>query len=503
MLQSLRVAARDRERLAEIMGIASRFGLSVLVSRLGLDRMASEGGDPRDEGLPRRTRLALEALGPTFIKLGQILATRSDLLPPDWIAELETLHSNAPTLPFGQLRDIVEQALEEAPEKAFASIDTQPLAAASMAQVHRATTHDGRQVVLKIRRPGIDQRMRADLRLLAHLAALAESSSAEMRRYAPTALVRSLADAVLEELDFANEGRNADRLRADFADDPRVVVPGIHWQWSSEALLVMDHVDGVPPRSADDLRTAGIDPEAIAQLGADLVLDMVLINGRFHADPHPGNLLCLPGDRIALLDLGMLGHVSPRRREEFIDFVRSITASDPDELASVLQRWSTGLVPVANIRRTADRLIARHGGQRIVLATMVADFMTLMRQEKLVLPADLLLIFKALMTIDGVLSSIVPDFDLSQAIERSSLRIAMHRLSPQRWEMTLQSVGRELLRAGDDAPRLIRAAVARLEAPPAAIQPHPSAVASVAALRWLAAAIFCGSALIAAAIGLR
>lgn len=502
MLQSLRVAARDRERLAEIAGIVSRFGLSVLVSRLGLDHTVSEGGDAGDDGLPRRTRLALEALGPTFIKLGQILATRSDLLPPDWIAELETLHSNAPTLPFEQIRDIVEQALGESPEEAFASFESQPLAAASMAQVHRATTHDGRQVVLKIRRPGIDRRMRADLRLLGQLAAVAEASSAEMRRYAPTGLVRSLADAVLEELDFANEGRNAERLRADFRGNPRVVVPEIHWQWTSETLLVMDHVNGVPPRSAESLRGAGIDPQAIAELGADLVLDMVLINGRFHADPHPGNLLCLQGNRLALLDLGMLGHVSPRRREEFIDFVRSITASDPDELASVLQRWSTGVVPAANIRRTADRLIARHGGQRIVLAAMVADFMALMRAEKLVLPADLLLIFKALMTIDGVLSAIVPDFDLSQAIERSSLRIAMHRLSPARWETTLQSVARELLRAGDDAPRLIRAAVARLEAP-VTVERADSAVALTGALRWLAAAVFVGSALIAAAVALR
>jgi len=502
MLQSLRVAARDRERLAEILGIASRFGLSVLVSRLGLDRAGSEGGEPGDDGLPRRTRLALEALGPTFIKLGQILATRSDLLPPDWIAELETLHSNAPTLPFEQIRDIVEEALGEQPEEAFASFEVQPLAAASMAQVHRATTHDGRPVVLKIRRPGIDRRMRADLRLLAQLAAIAEGSSAEMRRYAPTDLVRSLADAVLQELDFANEGRNAERLRADFRDDPRVVVPEIHWQWTSETLLVMDHVDGVPPRSAEALRSIGIDPRAIAELGADLVLDMVLINGRFHADPHPGNLLCLEGNRIALLDLGMLGHVSPRRREEFIDFVRSIAASDPEELAIVLQRWSTGVVPAANIRRTAERLIARHGGQRIVLAAMVADFMALMRAEKLVLPADLLLIFKALMTIDGVLSAIVPDFDLSQAIERSSLRIAMHRLSPARWETTLQSVGRELLRAGDDAPRLIRAAVARLEAPVPSERADSSA-ALIGTLRWLGAAIFAGAALIATAIGLR
>lgn len=503
MLSILRVAARDRERLAEILAVASRFGLGLLLARLGLDRSTSGDDAAGADDLPRRTRLAFEALGPTFVKLGQILAMRSDLLPPEWISELERLHSQAPTLPFEQIRNLVEQALGESPETAFASFETTPLAAASMAQVHRATTYDGQAVVLKIRRPGIDRQMRADVRLLAQLAAMAEAGNAEIRRYAPTDLVRSLADAILEELDFANEGRNAERLRDDFRDDPRVVIPAIHWHWTSETLLVMDHVDGVPPRSGETLRAAGIDPDAIAELGADLVLDMVLINGRFHADPHPGNLLCLTGNRIALLDLGMLGHVSPKRREEFIDFVRSITASDPDEMANVLQRWSTGTVPAGNIRRTAERLIARHGGQRILLAAMVADFMTLMRQEKLVLPADLLLIFKALMTIDGVLSSIVPDFDLSQAIERSSLRIAMHRLSPARWETTLQSVGRELLRAGDDAPRLIRAAVARLEAPVPETGPDPARVAIVSALRWLAAAVFAGSALIAAAIGLR
>ncbi|WP_339500844.1 AarF/ABC1/UbiB kinase family protein, partial [Pseudomonas canadensis] len=178
--------------------------------------------------------------------------------------------------------------------------------------------------MLKIRRPDIRPRMEADLRLIAELAALAETSSAEARRFRPRELVRQLAQAVLEELDFTSEGRNADRLRADFAQDPRVVIPEIHWQWTSETLLVMDFIEGVPPREAATLRAAGLEPAVIAALGADVVLDMVMINGRFHGDPHPGNLLCLPGNRIALLDLGMIGHVSPRRREEVIAFVQSL-----------------------------------------------------------------------------------------------------------------------------------------------------------------------------------
>ena len=202
MIKTLLVATRDRGRLAEIAQISSRFGLGVLMARWGF--APGEEGDaadaqaqPMPQSQPQRTRLALEALGPTFVKLGQILATRGDLLSAEWIAQLEQLHSQAPTIPFELLRGEVEEALGGPPEAIFASFDTQPLAAASMAQVHRATLADGRVVVLKIRRPGIRPRMEADLRLIAQCAALAESASAEVRRFAPVAMVSQLAQAVL------------------------------------------------------------------------------------------------------------------------------------------------------------------------------------------------------------------------------------------------------------------------------------------------------------------
>lgn len=502
MIKTLLVAARDRSRLAEIVQIASRFGLGLLMARWGIER----GDVPEDtdlpQSLPQRTRMALEALGPTFVKLGQILATRGDLLSAEWIAELEHLHSQAPTMPFDLLRAQVEEALGGAPEDIFASFDPQPLAAASMAQVHRATLANGRAVVLKIRRPGIRPRMEADLRLIAQCAALAESASAEARRFAPVAMVRQLAQAVLGELDFTTEGRNADRLREDFAAEPRITFPCIHWEWTSEALLVMDYVEGVQPRDGEALRQAGIDPAAIAALGADIVLDMVLVNGRFHADPHPGNLLCLPGNRMALLDFGMIGHVSPRRREEFIGFVQSFSAGDPDRLAEILAIWSEGAgVPPARIRAAAERLILRHGSGRLVLRAMVADFLPLMREEGLIMPPDLLLIFKALVTLDGVLSAIEPDFDLSSALRRSTLRLVRARLSPEHWAPTLQALVWELGKIGDDAPRLLRAAIRRLEADPATgtIDAAPDRMAS--ALRtlgyWIAGAVLAGSALVA------
>lgn len=501
MIRTIAVAARDRERLAEISGVAARYGLDVLLARMGL---ATGGGQTVPLDLARRTREAIEALGPTFVKLGQILATRRDLLPESWIAEFALLHSQAPTLPFEALREQVEAALGEPPETAFAAFDAEPLAAASIAQVHRATTRDGRDIVLKIRRPGIRARMEADLRLIRHLAALVEAGSAEARRFQPRALAEQLARDLYDELDFTIEGRNADRLRADLAGNARIVVPEIHWQWSSETLLAMDYVEGVPPRSAEALHAAGIDPASIAELGAAVVFDMVLVRGRFHGDPHPGNLLCLPGDRLALLDLGLIGHVSARRRQEFLGFVLALRDGDAAALTDTLALWSeSSSVARARLLAASERLVARHAGGPLVLSALVADFFPLLREQGLVLPPDLLLIFKALITMDGVLHAIQPGFDLTQALQRVRVRLMMERFSPARGIGGVETLLLELARLQDDAPRLIRALARRLEEEhrPAAPEPITSAIRSAG--RWLAGSIVLASILVALALLLR
>ncbi len=490
MLGTLKVAARDRARLGEVAAVMSRFGLDVLLARLGL---GSAQDEPEPFDLPDRTRRALEALGPTWVKLGQIMATRADILPPEWIAAFEQLQSSAPRLPFEDLRPAVETALGEPPETVFAQFDAEPLAAASMAQVHRATLPDGTAVVVKIRRPGIRPRMEADLRLLGEVARVMERSNAEARRFGATKLIRQLGSAILGELDFANEGRNADLLRDDFARDSRVLIPRIHWDYTSEALIVMDHIPGVPPRNAQVLRDAGIDPAVIAASGADIVLQMALINGRFHGDPHPGNLLCLPGNRIGMIDFGLIGHVSPRRREEFIAFVQALVTDDPALLAETLARWAELEHQVPRFMPIAEGLVVRHG-RRLVLADLVADLFGTLREEKLAFPPDLLLLFKALITLDGVLGAIEPDFDLAAAMRRASGRLVMERLSPERWSRRAAAVALEVDRLGDDLPRLIRALVRRAEAPPAPApaQPFDS--------RILAAALIVAALIIAAAI---
>ncbi|WP_242130361.1 AarF/UbiB family protein [Sphingobium sp. Sx8-8] len=490
------VAARDRARMSEVSAVIARFGIESLFVRLGLSNGKNEEARGEDN-LPTRVRRALEALGPTYVKLGQILATRRDILSSEWIAAFEKLQSDAPRLPFDMLRESVEAALGELPETAFARFDPEPLAAASIAQVHRATLHDNSEVVVKIRRPGIRRAMEADLRLLRHLASLVEQRSAAARRMMPSAMIEQLGRDILDELDFTNEGRNADMLRADLAPIPQVVVPRIHWQYTSETLLVMDYVAGVPPRDPVGLTAAGIDPSTIARLGARLVLEMVLINGRFHADPHPGNLLCLPpsGDtdqaRLALLDLGSVGFVSTRRQHEFLTFILSLRGNDPSGVADMLASWSqSGDVPRERLLVAADRLVARHGTGALMLNAMVADFFPLLCSEGLVLPPDLVLIFKAMVTMDGVLAGIMPGFDLSEALEELRGRLLASRLSrlvaPDRIEALLLEVSR----LSAEAPALMRAATMRMERSeePRKDRALPSAIRHAAAL--LAGAVF-------------
>lgn len=460
MFENVTVAARDSRRLAEIAAVFARFGLNGLAARLGLTRAGSD--TPTS---PERARQALETLGPTFIKLGQILATRADLVPPAWIAELEKLHSTVPPLPFETLRADVEAALGGPPETMFAAFDPEPLAAASIAQVHRARLLDGSEVAVKIRRPGIRPLMEADLRLLAAFARAAEAKPA-IARLRPRALVTQLSEAVLAELDFTQEGRNADRFRENFRHQPRIIIPAIHWDYSSDSVLVSEYITGTEPQDAARLQAAGISPRAIAALGAETVLQMVLVDGFFHGDPHPGNLLCQPKDRIALLDFGMAGNVTPRRREELLIFIQSITGRDPDRLADLLATWTAG-ADRAVIDTAAVQLVDRHGSGRLILARMVEDIMRLLRENGLVLPTDLVLTFKALVTLDGVLGRIDPEFDLAVAARQAWLMALQARLDPATVKDRISALLVELAIVEDRLPRLIRAATARLMEPPA------------------------------------
>ena len=310
MLEPTWTAVKHHRRLHQIIATLVRFGAQDVVVRLGLGRLLAQVSAEPGEALPassaQRVRMALEALGPTFIKCGQILASRSDILPPHWVEELQALHSQASTVPWEALHVQVLEDLGCPLEEVFAVFDTQPLAAASMAQVYRARLHTGEEVVVKVQRPGLRGKMTADLQLLESVAQLIEQNEA-LAVYQPRQMVRQLARAMLQELDFTQEGQHCDSVAQHFEHDPTIVIPRIHWAYSSQRLLVQEFLPSFTPLEREALIAQGLDPSLLAQRGAKAFIKMLLEDGLFHGDPHPGNLRAMSENRVGFIDFGMVG----------------------------------------------------------------------------------------------------------------------------------------------------------------------------------------------------
>src|SRR5699024_1664583 len=298
-------------------------GMHALLKHLGLRTLIAHGRKQAQEArhetsLPERFGMAVDELGPTFLRLGHILATRHDLLSPEWTTELAKLHNHVNPLPWDTVLAEFEQRVGATPDEIFAYFDKEPLAAASMAQVYRARLEDGQEVVVKIQRPHLEQTIDADLRLLGHIAHLLQENSTQWARFKPVNIVEYLARSMRHELDFNNEGRNCERIGAQFADDPTVVIPKIYWQWSNRYVLVQEYIAGWEPTSAQDLRNHGVDPDLVAQHGAQAMLKMILEEGEYHADPHPGNLLAMSENRVGFIDFGMIGRLSQKRKKQLL-----------------------------------------------------------------------------------------------------------------------------------------------------------------------------------------
>jgi ubiquinone biosynthesis protein len=420
-------AARDMGRLNQILGVLIRHGFGDSVRRLGLaDRLESAGHALKWEHAadlarlepPVQVRLAIEELGPTFVKLGQILAGRADLFGPEFIAEFEKLHSHVPAVPLDSLRPQLREDLGGEPEDVFARFDPEPLAAASIAQVHRAQLKDGTEVVVKIRRPGITDTIEADLRLLGRMAAVAEAEIPNLKPYRPQQLVRELARSLKRELDLASECRNAERIAANLAPLPWIVVPKVHWQHTTERVNVQDFVGGVAGNDLAGLDLNGFDRNLLAQRGSQAVLKMIVQDGFFHADPHPGNVFYLEGNRIAFIDFGMVGRLSQRRREELLNLLLGLVERNPQTVADVLLDWTGDEhgVHLAVLETEIEAFVDQYHGTPLAqlnLGQMLADVTTILREHHLGLPSDMALLIKAFITLEGMGRGLDPEFHMT------------------------------------------------------------------------------------------
>jgi ubiquinone biosynthesis protein len=429
MVSGLFSTTRELPRLREISSVFVRHGLGDLVRRAGIATLLEQAGHVLQRGEAseiahlepqQRARLAFEQLGPTFVKLGQMLSTREDLLPPTWTTELAQLHSHVAPVPFDDLLPQVEQALGRSPFEVFSNLEREPYAAASIAQVHRAKLASGTPVILKIRRPGIEAKIDADLRILEHLAHLVEREIPEVRRYRPVQVVGQLRGSLERELDLAVEARNTERFARNFADDLDILVPRVYWEWTSSAMNVQEHIEGIRGNDLVAIDNAGLDRKALAARGADAVLKMILVDGFFHADPHPGNVMYLPGNRIALIDFGMVGRLSPVRRRQIVDLLAGLARHDEETMLEVLLDWrGDHFVDEARLATDLGEFAFDYADMQLKdlkIGVLLRRVSAILREHSIVLPVDLTLMFKALISLEGLGRHYDPEFRL---IERA------------------------------------------------------------------------------------
>jgi ubiquinone biosynthesis protein len=443
MASGLLSTARELPRLREISVVFVRHGLGDLVRRAGVATALEHAGQVLHWGEApeiahlepqQRTRLAFEELGPTFVKLGQMLSTREDLLPPAWTTELARLHSDVAPVPFADLLPQIEQALGRSPFEVFADVEREPYAAASIAQIHRAKLKSGAPVILKIRRPGIEEKIDADLKLIDRLAHLVEHEMPEVRRYRPVEMVGQLRGSLERELDLAVEARNTERFARNFAEDLDIVVPRVYSEWTSSTMIVQEHIEGIRGNDLTAIDSAGLDRKALAARGVDAVLKMILVDGLFHADPHPGNVVYLRDNRIALIDFGMVGRLSPRRRGQIIDLLAGLAGHDEEAMLEVLLDWrGDEFVDEARLAADLGEFAFDYADMQLKdlnIGALLHRVSAILREHSIVLPSDLTLLFKALITLEGLGRQYDPEFRLIDRVKPFIDRAMRERYQP-------------------------------------------------------------------------
>jgi len=418
-------SAPQDSRRSKILTVLRRFwNVTAIVSRHcakmawhGVSGTFAHHEAPRSQFYAREVRLGLEELGPTFVKLGQLLSSRSDLIPPSLQRELSLLRDHASTIPTYAVMAELHRSAGLPVSDVFVEFDMSPVASASVGQVHRATMADGRQVAVKIQRPGIRSEIEVDITVLAALTRLARLSR-RIRRYDPIAVTDEFSRMLTAETDFATEAGNIEAVGRTFSDDSTVSIPTVVWDLSSESILVMDWIEGIPLTNADALEAAGIDRTAMARTIVHAYAKMILQSDQFHADPHPGNFIAMAGDRLGVVDFGEVGTVAAPTRAALMSLLLAVMRRDRDALADAILAICRECRPVdrAGLSQHLDELlgpIIRAELRDIKLGRVLRELLHVLRSQGLMLPADLALLVKTVIECEATADELDPTLSLS------------------------------------------------------------------------------------------
>lgn len=464
--RQLGLAVKNSRRLREILGVFAKYGFTDIALRMDLERFiparwSSALEDESDRPNEERLRLAFERLGPTFIKLGQVLATRPDLIPESYVEELKKLQDDVVQLPFETVRAVVEGELGKPLSEAFLSFEEKPIAAASIAQVHAAVLHTGEKVVLKIQRPGIELIINQDIGLLEFLAKLLEKYVPESRIFAPTIIVDEFFRTLKLELDFNIEANNIARITENLKEFTDVRVPKVYKEYSTKRILTLERFFGIPMTNLEEIKRKGYDLKALNEIGARAFFKTVVKDGIFHGDLHGGNIFVLEDGKLGLIDFGIVGRLARKSRQQLASMVLAIMTEDFEALCyQYAELGSAGpTVDFEGFQREVRNALSPYLGLRakdINSGQVLIESTKIAAKYQIRVPGEWMIVFRALFTVEGLGRSLDPDFDMMVLGKTMMADLVKDQYSADNFVKDSVWVAKDMMALANMLPRQIR-----------------------------------------------
>lgn len=458
------------ERYMDVAGILIRHGFGSVAAALGLDRVPIGTMPANFSSLDTPDRLVrvLEELGPTFIKLGQLLSTRPDVLPPAYLTALSRLQDGAPPVPANQIHATLEQELGAPADVIFATFSDVPLASASIGQAHAATLLDGTNVVVKVRRPGAVEQIHTDLEILENLAHQASRTWPVLADYNVEAIASSFAKTLRAELDYLQEGKNADKFAENFRNEPSIHIPRIFWETTTTRVLTMERIYGSKVDDASTIAQPLKDRDQLASIAARAAAKMIFEDGFFHADPHPGNLFIESSARIGLIDFGMVGTLDEQLKDRLSKLLLAFIRNDPTRICRALLDLSINRPTTDRglYKRDIERFMAQYQGRalgEIHISALITELLTILGTHHLQLPSEVAMVAKMVFMTEGMGVRLNPEFNLGEVLKPYAARLALERVNPRKIPEMLKHLGLDALDFGADLPERLDRMLALLD----------------------------------------